>query len=132
MKLCFFCNITDGYNKNKELFFARFDDYPVSPGHCLIISRKHITSFFTFSEEEINELYQLMVEVKNKLKQEFQPHGFNIGFNEGKAAGQTLDHFHLHIIPRYEGDVADPRGGIRRIFPDKADYTKVVPKRVTE
>lgn len=98
------------------------DGYPVSPGHTLIIPRRHVGSFFEITEDERNALLTLLDEAKRRLDKEFQPAGFNIGINDGVAAGQTVPHLHIHLIPRHEGDQADPRGGIRWIFPEKAKY----------
>lgn len=98
------------------------DGFPVSPGHMLLIPRRHVASLFSLTIVEWVELGQLLAEVRTALLAEFQPDGFNIGINEGTAAGQTVMHSHLHLIPRYRGDQPDPRGGVRWIFPDKARY----------
>lgn len=98
------------------------DDFPITPGHTLLIPRRHVTSLFGLTMVEWVELGQLLTEVRTALLAEYQPDGFNIGINEGTAAGQTVMHLHLHLIPRYHGDQPDPRGGIRWIFPDKARY----------
>jgi len=98
------------------------DAYPVSPGHSLIIPLRHIRSFFDLTAEERSALLSLLDAARAGLDSEFQPAGYNIGINDGPAAGQTIAHLHIHLIPRYPGDRADPRGGIRWIFPDKADY----------
>ena len=98
------------------------DGYPVSLGHTLIVPRRHVGSFFEITEEERNALLALLEEAKRRLDKDFQTAGFNIGINDGAAAGQTVPHLHIHLIPRYEGDQADPRGGVRWNFPDKAKY----------
>jgi len=98
------------------------DSFPVSPGHTLVIPRRHIRSFFELNDEERPALLALLNEAKRKLDAEFQPAGYNIGINDGAAAGQTIGHLHIHLIPRFEGDQVDPRGGVRWIFPGKADY----------
>ncbi len=98
------------------------DAYPVSPGHSLIIPKRHIASWFDLTEEERTRLFQHLSKAKTALEAEFKPDGYNIGINEGEAAGQTVLHLHVHLIPRYQGDIADPRGGVRWIFPDKASY----------
>ena len=98
------------------------DGFPVSPGHTLLIPVRHAGSFFDLDSEERNALLLLLEESKRRLDKEFKPAGYNIGINNGAAAGQTIPHLHIHLIPRYTGDQADPRGGIRWIFPDKADY----------
>ena len=98
------------------------DAYPISPGHSLIIPKRHIVSFFDLKDEERMSLFCRLTEAKTALDAELQPDGYNIGINEGAAAGQTVLHLHVHLIPRYRGDRADPRGGVRWIFPDKASY----------
>ncbi|MBL8251773.1 MAG: YqgE/AlgH family protein, partial [Candidatus Competibacter sp.] len=98
------------------------DAYPVSAGHTLLVPRRHVGSLFDLTMVEWVELGQLLVELRATLAAERRPDGFNIGVNEGAAAGQTVPHLHLHLIPRYLGDQPDPRGGVRWIFPDKARY----------
>ena len=98
------------------------DAFPVSPGHTLLIPRRHVASLLGLTIVEWVELGQLLTETHAALVAEFQPDGFNIGVNDGAAAGQTVMHLHLHLIPRYRGDQPDPRGGVRWIFPDKARY----------
>jgi diadenosine tetraphosphate (Ap4A) HIT family hydrolase len=98
------------------------DAFPVSNGHTLIITRRHVASFFETTAEEKADLLALLGSVKARLDVECRPDGYTIGINDGAAAGQTIEHLHIHLIPRYRGDQPDPRGGVRRIFPDKADY----------
>jgi diadenosine tetraphosphate (Ap4A) HIT family hydrolase len=98
------------------------DAYPVSPGHALIIPKRHVTSLFELVCEEREDLFQAMQRAKDLLLLELRPDGFNIGINDGIAAGQTIFHLHVHLIPRYQGDSEEPRGGVRWIFPDKAKY----------
>lgn len=98
------------------------DAFPISPGHTLIIPKRHIGSFFDLSPDEREDLMSLVSNAKAELAAEFKPDGFNIGINDGPVAGQTVPHLHIHLIPRYKGDMADPRGGVRWIIPDKADY----------
>ena len=98
------------------------DAYPVSPGHTLVIPTRHSSSFFDTSVAERDGLLALLFMTKQKLDAEFAPSGYNIGVNDGTAAGQTVPHLHLHLIPRYEGDRQDPRGGVRWVLPDKAKY----------
>jgi diadenosine tetraphosphate (Ap4A) HIT family hydrolase len=104
------------------LAFALRDAYPVSSGHTLIVPRRHIGSFFDATDEERAALLDLLARMKAILDQEHSPAGFNIGINDGLAAGQTIPHLHIHLIPRYVGDRPDPRGGVRWIFPDRANY----------
>jgi diadenosine tetraphosphate (Ap4A) HIT family hydrolase len=103
---------------------AIFDGFPVSPGHMLIIPKRHIGSLFEATEDERSALFDLLGVMRERLLQERNPDGFNIGINDGAAAGQTVMHLHIHLIPRYSGDIPDPRGGVRWIFPDKAAYWK--------
>lgn len=98
------------------------DGFPVSPGHTLIIPRRHIGSFFDTSDAERAALLRLLAEARLVLDAEFHPAGYNIGINDGPAAGQTVAHLHIHLIPRYVGDIADPRGGVRWVLPERAKY----------
>jgi diadenosine tetraphosphate (Ap4A) HIT family hydrolase len=98
------------------------DGFPVSPGHTLVIPHRHIASFFELDVVERDGLLALLDRAKNRLDLDLHPTGYNIGINDGPAAGQTVPHLHIHLIPRYDGDQKDPRGGVRWIFPDKADY----------
>jgi len=98
------------------------DAYPISPGHTLIIPKRHVGSLFEISAGERTCLLALLDKAKAVVEQEFNPDGFNIGINDGPAAGQTVPHLHIHLIPRYNGDSTDPRGGVRWIIPSKADY----------
>ena len=98
------------------------DAYPVSPGHTLVIPRRHLGSFFDLSREERGALFDLLSVARERLDRDLQPSGYNIGINDGAAAGQTVPHLHIHLIPRYDGDRVDPRGGVRWIIPERADY----------
>lgn len=98
------------------------DAFPVSPGHTLVIPRRHIGSFFELTDAERVCMVELLARAKAELDLSFQPDGFNIGINDGTAAGQTVPHLHLHLIPRYRGDAPDPRGGVRWVLPAKAKY----------
>lgn len=98
------------------------DGFPVSPGHSLVICKRHVGSFFEVSNDERCALMALLDEAKVALAAEFQPDGFNVGINDGPAAGQTVPHLHIHLIPRFKGDQPDPRGGVRCVIPEKADY----------
>lgn len=98
------------------------DGYPVAPGHTLIVPRRHVTSLFALDANEQADLLALLNTVVAALDGEFAPDGYNIGLNEGEAAGQTVMHVHLHVIPRRTGDAADPRGGVRWVLPRQADY----------
>jgi len=105
-----------------DLAIAILDGYPVSPGHTLILPKRHFASLFEATAEELAALFDLLDEVCRRLKTELQPDGFNIGINDGAAAGQTVFHLHIHVIPRYVGDCEDPRGGVRWVLPERAAY----------
>ncbi len=118
---CIFCNQEEIILKN-ELAWARYDKYPVSPGHLLIITKRHVADFFDTTIEERRALNDLLEECKKMLDREYSPDGYNIGVNCGTAAGQTIMHLHIHLIPRYQGDIDNPRGGVRGVIPDKRIY----------
>jgi diadenosine tetraphosphate (Ap4A) HIT family hydrolase len=101
---------------------AIYDGFPVSPGHTLIVPNRHLPTFFEATREEQTAMLELLAEMRQRILAEYNPDGFNIGINDGTAAGQTVMHLHIHLIPRYNGDMPDPRGGVRWIFPDKAAY----------
>ena len=125
MSGCPLCQIQqEKFTAQNSLVFTVRDSLPVSPGHTLILPKRHIASIFEATKEEVAALWEAMQQARIGLLKEFSPDGFNIGINDGFAAGQTILHLHIHIIPRYKGDVLDPRGGIRWIFPDKAKYWK--------
>lgn len=98
------------------------DGYPVSPGHSLVIPHRHVSSFFDLTEDERQALLVLLDQARAAAQAEMAPDGYNIGINDGPAAGQTVPHLHIHLIPRFAGDLPDPRGGVRWVIPDKADY----------
>jgi diadenosine tetraphosphate (Ap4A) HIT family hydrolase len=98
------------------------DAYPVSPGHCLIIPKRHVGSWFNTSTTEQTSILQLLAEGKIRQDKNYHPESYNIGINDGQASGQTVPHLHVHLIPRYLGDQVDPRGGVRWIIPEKAKY----------
>ena len=101
---------------------AIFDGYPVSPGHTLVIPRRHISLIFDLADDEYAGCFDLVREIKGILEEKHTPDAFNVGVNCGVAAGQTVNHAHIHVIPRYSGDVDDPRGGVRHIIPGKGFY----------
>ncbi len=122
-KPCPFCTLPDERIVDQnDLALVIRDGFPVSPGHTLVIPKRHVGSFFELNEEEIASMMALLKSAKSVLDVEFKPESYNIGINDGPQAGQTVPHVHLHLIPRYAGDVADPRGGVRWLIPDKADY----------
>ena len=106
------------------LCFAIYDSYPVSPGHVLVITRRVVPTFFECTAAEQWALMELVGEVKALLDERLDPRpdGYNVGFNAGAAAGQTVPHVHVHVIPRYTGDMGDPRGGVRHVIPGKGNY----------
>lgn len=123
MTNCLFCN----YDKEliiaeNKYAFAIMDKFPVNEGHTLVIPKRHFQSFFEASEEEIKAIYSLLHEVKEMLDIQYEPQGYNIGVNDGYHAGQTVMHLHVHIIPRYRGDVENPRGGIRKLKRALVEY----------
>ena len=120
---CPFCFETEPISGLEgEAAFVRYDRFPVSPGHALIIPRRHVASFFELSDIEQQELLSLANKTKKFLDKKLKPDGYNIGINVGAAAGQTIWHVHIHIIPRFTGDVTNPRGGVRGVIPGKQAY----------
>lgn len=121
---CFFCGETDFITEN-ELAYARYDKhYPVSPGHCLIITHRHVAEYFDATAAEKAAIWALVDEMKSVIDEEYSPDGYNVGVNIGKAAGQSVRHLHIHMIPRYKGDVENPQGGVRGVIPHKQKYTR--------
>ena len=102
--------------------FAFWDAYPVSPGHALVIPRRHVADWFSATDTERAALVAATDDVRREIERLHHPDGYNIGVNVGAAAGQTVFHLHLHVIPRYHGDVPSPRGGIRGVIPGRANY----------
>ncbi|MDD3111783.1 MAG: HIT family protein, partial [Methanofollis liminatans] len=100
----------------------RFDAFPVTQGHILIIPFRHLSSFFDATDEERTALFDLVARCREIVAERYRPDGWNIGVNVGPAAGQTVPHLHVHLIPRYGGDVPDPRGGVRGVIPEKQKY----------
>jgi len=122
---CPFCELAqDRIIAENGSCMAIRDGFPVSPGHTLIIPKRHAASYFDLTDAERRDLMTLMEECRDELVAELKPDGFNVGFNDGAAAGQTVMHLHLHLIPRFDGDVPDPRGGVRWVIPEKVKYWK--------
>lgn len=120
---CVFCSLPqERIIDSNALAMTIRDAYPISPGHTLIIPKRHVASFFEITSEERNAMLSLLDKAASGLKAELHPAGYNIGINDGAAAGQTVPHLHMHLIPRFAADVADPRGGVRWVIPEKADY----------
>lgn len=118
---CPFCRSGDAVLGN-ALAYARFDKFPVSPGHLLVLPRRHVADFFEASREERAALLELIDAGKALIEENLRPDGYNIGINVGVAAGQTVMHLHVHLIPRFRGDMADPRGGVRGVIPARQKY----------
>ena len=119
---CPFCQIETGWLADNPSAYAIRDGFPVSEGHSLIISKRHVTGFYQLTREEQSACWELVRTVKEELLKLYKPDGFNIGINIGEAAGQTVFHTHIHIIPRYTGDMENPRGGVRHAIPGMGDY----------
>ena len=120
---CTFCNIDkDRIILENEIAFAVYDVFPVSKGHMLIIPKKHINNYFEADEDTKKQLWKLVDECKEMADKKYAPQGYNIGINCGETAGQTVMHLHIHLIPRYSGDIKNPRGGVRGVIPDKRIY----------
>lgn len=121
---CLFCE----FLKNKkiaaenDLAFAIFDGFPVNPGHVLVIPKRHVANYFELTSAEVLAINGLLNEMKAEVEAKFHPDGYNIGVNVGADAGQSIFHVHVHLIPRYEGDVENPRGGVRGVIPSKRSY----------
>ena len=123
---CLFCNIKEsGVAHENDFAYASFDSYPVSKDHCLIIPKRHIKDYFELSKEELIACDKLVKIVKNEITSTDQSvKGFNLGTNIGKVSGQSIFHCHFHLIPRREGDVENPQGGVRSVIPSKQHYTR--------
>lgn len=120
---CFFCTLTaDKVVAANDLAIALLDGFPVSPGHTLVVTKRHVATWFDASPDEQRAVLALVDQVKQQLDRQYAPAGYNVGFNAGEAAGQTVMHLHVHVIPRYRGDVDDPRGGVRGVIPSKQKY----------
>ncbi|MGA2705611.1 MAG: HIT family protein [Isosphaeraceae bacterium] len=120
---CPFCQLPAGRIADSNAHaVAIADGFPVSPGHTLIIAKRHIACFFELSLVEIMAVYELLCRGRARLDATHKPAGYNVGINIGEAAGQTVMHFHVHLIPRFFGDVIEPQGGVRNIIPGKGVY----------
>ena len=123
---CLFCVIKkDEILDENEFAYATFDSYPVSNQHCLIVPKRHIKDYFELIEKEIIGCDQLIKKIKSQIeKNDKLVKGFNIGVNSGKVAGQSIMHCHIHLIPRREGDVENPQGGVRGVISSKQHYIR--------
>jgi diadenosine tetraphosphate (Ap4A) HIT family hydrolase len=120
---CLFCTDPQGVSLTNELAYSARDTYPASPGHSVVIPKRHVASFFDLTPEEVSACMELILAERKLLDEEFSPDGYNIGVNIGPAAGQSIMHVHIHIIPRYKGDVENPQGGVRHVT-KKGHYTR--------
>ena len=123
---CLFCTTKkEDIIEENEFAYATFDSYPISSKHCLIVPKRHIKDYFELNENEVTGCDQLIKIIKNQIEKDDKTvKGFNIGVNSGKVAGQSIMHCHIHLIPRREGDVENPQGGVRGIIPSKQHYTR--------
>ena len=123
---CLFCNIEEsGCAHENDLAYASYDSYPVSEYHCLIIPKRHIKDYFDLSNEELIACNKLIKIVKKEItNKDSSVKGFNLGTNIGKVSGQSILHCHFHLIPRREGDVENPQGGVRSVIPKKQHYKR--------
>ena len=120
-KGCVFCQMKD-YILENELAYAIYDKYPVGKGHMLFIPKRHVKDFFDITKEEREAIFELIDEGKKLLDEKYSPDSYNVGINCGEHAGQTIMHVHVHLIPRYIGDMKDPTGGVRGVIPEKMKY----------
>ena len=123
---CIFCNFKkEELQFENQLAYSSLDSYPVSKFHSLIVPKRHIQDYFDLSPDEIQACHELILKTQEKiLKEDTTVKGFNIGTNAGKTAGQSIMHCHIHLIPRREGDVENPQGGVRSVIGSKQHYTR--------
>ena len=123
---CIFCKIRkEELQFENQLAYSSIDSYPVSEFHSLIVPKRHVETYFDLTEEEIQACNDLILKTKEKiLKLDYSVKGFNIGANAGKVAGQSIMHCHIHLIPRREGDIENPQGGVRSVIPGKQHYKR--------
>jgi diadenosine tetraphosphate (Ap4A) HIT family hydrolase len=119
---CIFCQKPSQPLYENSLVYAMRDGYPVSEGHTLIITKRHVNTYFDLTKEEKNAVDEAIMTIKKRLDNEYHPDGYNIGINNNAAAGQTIFHLHVHLIPRYLGDTSNPKGGVRGVIPNKQRY----------
>ena len=124
---CIFCenkgiNLLGYEIPNLKNWYLKWDEYPVNPGHILIIPKRHFQSIFEINLVEFIELWKALYYAKKMIENDYKPDGYNVGINDGEAAGQSIMHLHIHLIPRYKGDVENPRGGVRSVIPNKQNY----------
>ncbi|MDD5694064.1 MAG: HIT family protein [Bacteroidales bacterium] len=122
--VCPFCQVNSQAEVilDSPLVYAIYDKFPVSNGHALVILKRHCADYFKLNPEERSACWEMINRVKEIIQERFNPDGFNIGINVNEFAGQTIFHVHIHLIPRYRGDIDDPRGGVRGVIPEKRGY----------
>lgn len=125
-EVCLFCDKNNTKRNTiiaeNSLAYARWDNFPVSNGHVEIVPIRHVESYFDLTKDEVLAIHDLSKKAKQFIVSKFHPDAFNIGLNDGVEAGRTVHHVHQHLIPRYKGDVENPRGGVRHIIPGKGNY----------
>jgi diadenosine tetraphosphate (Ap4A) HIT family hydrolase len=121
---CPFCKTDEDILFSNSLVFALFDNYPVSKGHILLITKRHFDNYFDATEDELKAIEDILKQAKEFIDNKFNPDGYNIGINCGEVAGQSVMHLHIHLIPRYKGDMDNPLGGVRGVIPEKQKYEK--------
>ena len=119
---CIFCAPQREILAQNDAALAVFDSYPVSPGHALVLPRRHVVTIWDLEPAEYDQCFRLVRELQPILAARFTPDGFNVGANCGEAAGQSVWHAHIHVIPRYRGDTPNPKGGVRHVIPLKGNY----------
>lgn len=120
---CPFCHLEKSrITLENDCAVAFADAFPVAEGHMLVVPRRHVASLFDLPEGDQAALWRLVAQIRDNLVSKLKPDGFNVGVNDGAAAGQTISHAHIHVIPRRKGDMDDPRGGVRWVLPNKAKY----------
>ncbi len=122
MDRCIFCEPEREIVAQNARAIAVFDSFPVSPGHALILPRRHVVTIWDLDADEYADCFALARDLRPILEARFHPDGFNVGANCGEAAGQSVRHAHIHVIPRYKGDTPNPRGGVRHVIPLKGNY----------
>ena len=124
MNNCFFCKSINNkdFLLENELAVARFDDFPVNNGHLEVITKRHVKDWWQTTLEEKIAIFNLLDAAKKIIDERYNPDGYNIGMNLGEKAGQSIMHLHVHLIPRYDGDVKNPRGGVRTVIQERQNY----------
>jgi diadenosine tetraphosphate (Ap4A) HIT family hydrolase len=121
---CIFCELKykEDIVYENDLIYSIYDSFPVTKGHLLIITKRHIQSYFDLTKDELLAIDEALKKGKEILEKLYKPSGYNIGVNDGSSAGQTIMHLHVHLIPRYDFDVENPKGGVRGVIPEKQKY----------